>query len=87
MVNTVKRLIIVLLCLIPLICFADERKDLEAELKYQKEHLAKLQEEFEKVKLDAQITQARIIDIDKKLKETDKKEMENKKGEKNKDIN
>ena len=82
-----KRLIIVLLCLIPLICFADERKDLEAELKYQKEHLAKLQEEFEKVKLDAQITQARIIDIDKKLKETDKKEMENKKGEKNKDIN
>ena len=87
MVNTVKKFIFLLLLVIPLICFADERKDLEAELKYQKEHLAKLQEEFEKVKLDAQITQARIIDIDKKLKETDKKEMENKKGEKNKDIN
>ena len=85
MVNTVKRLIIVLLCLIPLICFANEKKDLEAELKYQKEHLAKLQEEFEKVKLDAQITQAQITSLNKKLEEINKKEKEEKNENKDTD--
>ena len=78
MVNTVKKFIFLLLLVIPLICFADERKDLEAELKYQKEHLLRLQEEFEKVKLDAQITQAQIASINKKLEEINKKEKEEK---------
>jgi len=75
-----KRLIFIILILVfPLICFADEKKDLEAELKYQKEHLAKLQEEFEKVKLDARLTQAQIAIISKRLEEINKKEKEDKK--------
>ena len=81
-----KRLIFIILILVfPLICFADEKKDLEAELKYQKEHLAKLQEEFEKVKLDAQITQAQIASINKKLEEINKKEKEEKNENKDTD--
>lgn len=85
MVNTVKKFIFLLLLVIPLICFADERKDLEAELKYQKEHLFRLQEEFEKVRLDAQITQAQIASINKKLEEINKKEKEEKNENKDTD--
>ena len=74
---------IILILIFPLICFADEKKDLEAELKYQKEHLAKLQEEFEKVKLDAQLTQTQITDISKKLEDINEKEKDEKKDDKN----
>jgi len=80
-----KKFIFLLLLVIPLICFADEKKDLEAELKYQKEHLERLQEEFDKVRFDAQLTKIQIDNINIKLEEINRKEKEEKKGE-NKDV-